>query len=139
MDQVPNVRTVPLSPPYDLEQRTFEFAPGEAGAEAWLRLQGKYGVGDNVMGLLTGHLNKMAQEIAMAEVIGPNHQAIIAAVTPRLKVEEAKLTTAQRLIPSRALESSKMVEKTYDVLTGRARTTSVRPRLAAWARARPPA
>ena len=26
MDQVPNVRTVPLSPPYDLEQRTFEFA-----------------------------------------------------------------------------------------------------------------
>jgi hypothetical protein len=51
-------------------QRTFEFADGAAGAEAWLKLQGKYGVGDNVMGLLTGHMNKMASEIAMAEVIG---------------------------------------------------------------------
>lgn len=104
------------------EMRTFEFADGSAGAEAWLRLQGKYGVGDNVMGLLTGHMSKMAQEIAMAEVISPNHRATIAAIMPRLKAAEAQLTTAQRLNPVRALESSKMVEKTYDVLTGRANT-----------------
>ena len=104
------------------EMRTFEFADGAAGAEAWLRLQGKYGAGDNVMGLLTGHMGKMAQEIAMAEVISPNHRATIAAVMPRLKAAEAQLTTLQRLNPVRALESSKMVEKTYDVLTGRANT-----------------
>lgn len=101
-------------------QRTFEFADGSAGAEAWLKLQGKYGVGDNVMGLLTGHMNKMASEIAMAEVIAPNHRAAIAAVIPRLKAAEAQLSTAQRFNPVRLLESARMVEKTYAVLNGAA-------------------
>jgi hypothetical protein len=101
-------------------QRTFEFAEGSAGAEAWLKLQGKYGAGDNVMGLLTGHMNKMASEIALAEVIAPNHRAAIAAVIPRLKASEAQLSTAQRLNPVRMLESAKMVEKTYAVLNGSA-------------------
>jgi hypothetical protein len=101
-------------------QRTFEFAEGSAGAEAWLKLQGKYGVGDNVMGLLTGHMNKMASEIAMAEVIGPNHRAIISAVIPRLKAAEAQLSTAQRLNPVRLLESAKMIEKVYAVQNGAA-------------------
>jgi hypothetical protein len=101
-------------------QRTFEFAEGSAGAEAWLKLQGKYGAGDNVMGLLTGHMNKMASEIALAEVIAPNHRAAIAAVIPRLKATEAQLSTAQRLNPVRMLESAKMVEKTYAVLNGSA-------------------
>lgn len=101
-------------------QRTFEFADGSAGAEAWLRLQGKYGVGDNVMGLLTGHMQKMASEIAMAEVIGPNHRAIISAVMPRIKAAESQLSTAQRLNPVRMLESAKMVEKTYAVQNGQA-------------------
>lgn len=101
-------------------QRTFEFADGSAGAEAWLKLQGKYGVGDGVMNLLTGHMQKMASEIAMAEVIGPNHRAIISAVLPRLKAAEAQLSTAQRLNPVRLLESAKMVEKTYAVQNGSA-------------------
>jgi hypothetical protein len=101
-------------------QRTFEFADGAAGAEAWLKLQGKYGVGDNVMGSITNHMQKMASEIAMAEVIGPNHRAIISAVLPRLKAAEAQLSTAQRLNPVRLLESAKMVEKTYAVQNGSA-------------------
>jgi hypothetical protein len=101
-------------------QRTFEFADGSAGAEAWLKLQGKYGVGDGVMQLITGHMNKMASEIAMAEVIGPNHRAIISAVLPRLKAAEAQLSTAQRLNPVRLLESAKMVEKVYAVQNGAA-------------------
>lgn len=101
-------------------QRTFEFAEGEAGAEAWLRLQGKFGVGDNVMGLLTGHMNKMASEIALAEVIAPNHRAAIAAVMPRLRAADAQLSTAQRFNPARLLESARMVEKTYAVLNGSA-------------------
>lgn len=101
-------------------QRTFEFADGTAGGEAWIKLQGKYGVGDNIMGSVTGHLNKMASEIAMAEVIGPNHRAIISAVLPRLKASEAQLSTAQRLNPVRLLESAKMVEKVYAVQNGSA-------------------
>lgn len=102
------------------EMRTFEFAPGEAGAEAWLRLQEKYGAGDNVFGMLTGHMERMASEIALAEVIAPNHRAAIAAVLPVLRRQEANLTKLGRLNPTRLLESSSMVQRTYDVLTGRA-------------------
>ena len=102
------------------EMRTFEFAPGRAGAEAWLKLQEKYGVGDGVFAMLTGHMQRMASEIALAEVVGPNHRAIVAAMMPRLKREEAKLGTLGRLNPTRLLESSSMVQRTYDVLSGRA-------------------
>lgn len=102
------------------EMRTFEFAPGQAGADAWLRLQEKYGAGENVFGLLTSHLQRMATEIALAEVIGPNHRAIIAAMMPRLRDAEAGLSPGKRLNPVRLLESAGMVSRTYDVLTGRA-------------------
>jgi hypothetical protein len=33
------------STPFSKEMRTFEFQPGQAGADAWLRLQAKYGTG----------------------------------------------------------------------------------------------
>lgn len=102
------------------EQRTFQFVDGEAGAEAWLRLSDKYGSGENVLGMLTGHLNKMATEIALAEVVGPNHGAILRAALPLLREEEASLSRLARLNPLRMLESRAIAERTYDVLTGRA-------------------
>ncbi|QRG09267.1 hypothetical protein EZH22_14010 [Xanthobacter dioxanivorans] len=102
------------------EQRTFQFADGAAGAEAWLRLQEKYGSGQNVFGVLTGHLQRMANEIALAEVIGPNHGAIVRAALTLAKEEEAGLSRWQRLNPLRMLESRSIAERAYDVLTGRA-------------------
>jgi hypothetical protein len=98
------------------EQRTFEFAAGEAGAQAWLNLQQKYGVGDNIFGMLTGHMQKMATEIALSEVIAPNHRAAISAILPRAKAAQA----AEGFKVTRWLESAKAIERTYDVLTGRA-------------------
>lgn len=114
------IRTGGTPGTFAAEMRTFEFGPGEAGAASWLKLQEKYGVGDGVFGMLTGHMQKMATEIALSEVIAPNHRAAITAILPQLKDAEAQLTTLQRLTPSRMLESSNMVRKTYDVLTGRA-------------------
>lgn len=102
------------------EQRTFQFTDGAPGAEAWLRLSDKFGSGENVLGMLTGHLNKMANEIALAEVVGPNHGAIIRALLPLLRQQEAGLSTLGRLNPVRMLESRSIVERTYDVLTGKA-------------------
>ncbi|MFG1222151.1 hypothetical protein [Xanthobacter wiegelii] len=102
------------------EQRTFQFSGGADGAEAWLRLSEKYGAGENVFGLLMGHLHKMANEIALAEVVGPNHGAIVRAALTLAKEEEAGLTRLQRLNPLRMLESRSIAERTYDVLTGRA-------------------
>lgn len=99
---------------FSADMRTFEFAPGEAGADAWLKLQGKYGVGDNIFGMLTGHMQKMATEIAMSEIIGPNHRAIMSAMMPRLRAAPKSGGV------SRWLENPTLVQKTYDVLTGRA-------------------
>lgn len=102
------------------EHRTFEFAPGEAGAEAWLKLQQKYGVGDNIFGMLTGHMQKMATDIALSEVIAPNHRAAVSAIMERARAADKQITGLARLKPNRMLESAAMIERTYDVLTGRA-------------------
>ena len=98
------------------EMRTFEFAPGQAGADAWLKLQEKYGVGDDVFGMLTGHMQRMASEIALAEVVGPNHRAVISAMMPRVREAQAK----EGFKITRFLESASMIQRTYDVLAGRA-------------------
>jgi membrane-associated protease RseP (regulator of RpoE activity) len=94
-------------------------AHGSMG-EAWLRLSDKYGSGQNVIGMLTGHLNKMATDIALAEVVGPNHGAIVRAALKHVGEQEAGFSTLQRLNPLRMLESALVARRTYDVLTGRA-------------------
>ena len=48
--------------PFDPLERTFNFARNAAGADAHLELMQKYGVGDDILGLLLGHLQKMARE-----------------------------------------------------------------------------
>lgn len=115
-----DIVTTGSSGTFSREMRTFEFAPGEAGAEAWLKLQAKYGVGDNIFGMLTGHMRSMATEIALAEVIAPNHRAAIAAMMPVLRERAAQLQGVKRLNPTRIFESPAMVQRTYDVLNGRA-------------------
>lgn len=102
------------------EQRTFQFTDGAEGAEAWLRLSDKFGSGQNVIGMLTGHLNRMATDITLAEVVGPNHGAIVRAALKHVGEQEAGLSTLQRLNPVRMLESASVARRTYDVLTGRA-------------------
>lgn len=102
------------------EMRTFKFAGGEDGAAAFLRLQDKYGAGQDVAGILTGHLQRMANEIALAEVVGPNHGAIMKALMRHVNEEDAELRGVRRLNPLRMIESRSMVQRTYDMLTGRA-------------------
>ena len=51
--------------PFSREMRTFQFQPGQLGADAWLRLQGKYGVGNEIMATVVNHIEGMAGEIAL--------------------------------------------------------------------------
>lgn len=102
------------------ESRTFQFTEGEAGAKAWLDANDKFGSGDNIIGHQISHLSRMAREIALAEVIGPNHGAIIRALMKQAKEAEGELTKWQRLNPVRGLEHAGLIERTYDVLTGKA-------------------
>ena len=96
--------------------RVFRFQ----NAESYLKLMGKYGPGQDVFGLLTGHLRDAAREIALAEVLGPQHRATFQALLENAKKAEGTLTTGQRLNPVRTIESAWAAERTYDVLTGRA-------------------
>jgi hypothetical protein len=101
---------------FSREVRTFQFAEGQPGADAWLKFQGKYGAGENVIGMTAGHLYRAAREIALAEVIGPNHEAIISAALRQAREEQQ--TGVQRFL--KFLESPAMIQRTYDVLTGKA-------------------
>ncbi len=108
-----------VAPAFSPEHRTFVFAASTDGVEAWLRLQDAYGAGQNVIGVLTGHLNRMATAIALAEVVGPNHGASMRAALKLAAEDEAKLSTVGRMKPLRMLESGSIARRTYDVLTGR--------------------
>src|SRR5258708_3174351 len=66
--------------PFSKNMRTFEFQPGETGANSWLKLQGKYGVGNEIMGAVDQHVNNMARTIALNEIYGPNPDATFAAL-----------------------------------------------------------
>lgn len=112
------VRTNSGGATFSPEMRTFQFQAGADGAEGWLRLQGKYGPGDNVMGMLAGHLNSQAREIALAEVVGPNHAAIIRALIDQAKGAAVDLPRGQKFL--KFLESPLRIQQTYDVLTGKA-------------------
>jgi hypothetical protein len=100
------------------EMRTFEFAEGKAGADAYLAMQAKYGMGDNLIGGLVGHLSGMAREIALAEILGPNHAANFKAGMKIVRELEGVSRPTNPVI--RMLESPKRLEQVYDVLTGRA-------------------
>lgn len=101
---------------FSQEVRVFRFQ----SADAYLRLMGKYGPGDDVFGLLTGHLRDASREIALAEVLGPEHRSTFQALLEKARNAEGSLTTRQRLNPVRTMESAWAAERTYDVLTGRA-------------------
>lgn len=101
--------------PFSKNMRTFEFQPGQAGSDSWLKLQGKYGVGNEIMGAIDQHVNNMARTIAMHEIYGPNPDATFAALMR--KVNEGDGSTLAK--GTRWLDSPRALQLTYDNLTGR--------------------
>lgn len=101
--------------PFSKNMRTFEFQPGADGAASWLKLQGKYGVGNEIMGAVDQHVNNMARTIAMHEIYGPNPDATFAALMR--KVNEGEGSSLAK--GTRWLDSPRALQLTYDNLTGR--------------------
>lgn len=112
--------------PFSQEMRTFRFKQGAEGAESFLRMQDKFGVGNDILGMLTGHLDHMAREIAMARIFGSNPQATFAAAM-RLVKQDSALKEVGRFNPARLMsglfENNKQLENTFKVITGRANVT----------------
>jgi hypothetical protein len=101
--------------PFSKNMRTFEFQSGEEGANSWLKLQGKYGVGNEIMGAVDQHVNNMARTIALHEIYGPNPDATFAALMR--KVNEGPGSSLVK--GTRWLDSPRALQLTYDNLSGR--------------------
>lgn len=74
--------------------RTFRFAEGNKGADAYLRLMDKYGLGEGgYHASMQVHVDKMAHELAMLHVLGPSPRAAGQAL-----LDEARRTAAERAL-----------------------------------------
>ncbi|MFT0876012.1 hypothetical protein VRZ08_05585 [Rhodopseudomonas sp. G2_2311] len=111
------------APAFSKETRTFHFAEGRAGFDAYMALQEKYGAGRDLFATLTGHIGAMAREIGLADVLGPNHAATAAMLAKNARQWEALGKQGQgKFRPARmlGLESAGAIDRTYAVLSGRA-------------------
>lgn len=100
--------------PFSKQGRTFEFQQGQAGADSWLNLQAKYGVGNEVMAAVVGHQNRMARDIALHEVLGPNPDAMWAAIMRTVKNDPSSPVKGFGMF-----SSERTLQLTYDVVSGR--------------------
>lgn len=102
--------------PFSSQMRTFEFQHNKAGADAWLKMQAKYGTGNEIMGVLDQHIDQMASTIALHQVWGPNPNAAFDAAV-RLAKEK---NPAEALAPGlRWFASETTARKTFGEVSGR--------------------
>jgi hypothetical protein len=111
------------APTFSNEMRTFHFQDGKQGLDAFLQLQGKYGAGQDILSTLTNHLGSMAQEMALVDVLGPQHASTVATLMKNARQWEALGKPGQSgFRPARMLgmESATAIDRTYKVLNGAA-------------------
>lgn len=109
------------APVFSKDMRTFHFEQGRRGFEAFKPLQEKYGAGQDVMSVLSGHLGSMAREIGMVDVLGPQHAATAAMLVKNARAwEKAGKEGQGRVRVARVLgqESASAIERTYAVQSG---------------------
>lgn len=96
------------------EARTFRFAEGKAGADAYLDLMGEFGPGNDIYAMMRGHLHSGSREIALTELLGPEYRSNFRALVQKARADE-KAGRAKK-IP--ILSSAYGAEKTFKMLTG---------------------
>jgi hypothetical protein len=74
---------------FNPEMRVFRFAEGETGADAWIKLQTKYGTGQDILSAVRQHVRRQSQDIALAEIFGPHPEGGFARVLELVKEEQA--------------------------------------------------
>lgn len=104
------------SAPFSKEMRTFEFQPGQPGADAWLKLQAKYGVGNEIMSMIDHHIDNMARTIALHETFGAHPEAQFKALM-RLAKDKNPGKPVNKL--TAFVENENTLEKTFDIISGR--------------------
>lgn len=96
-------------------------------ADAWMEYSERFGAGRDAFRLMLGHLDSMAQDIAMMEELGPNPMHGY-----RYLVDAAKMTAARSQDPAaveKVTSKAKVAEDMMDLFTGRTNIPD-RPRIA---------
>jgi hypothetical protein len=100
--------------PFSKEGRTFEFQPGEQGAASWLKLQAKYGVGNEIMAAVSNHIEHMSRSIALHETFGAHPDALFAAAMRLVKDDPSTPVRGTGF-----MTSLNTLQHSYDMISGR--------------------
>lgn len=113
------------APAFSKEMRTFHFAQGQKGFDAFRSLQERYGAGQDIMSVLSGHFNSMAREIGLVDVLGPQHAATADMLIKNARQwersgREGQVGISGKVRAARLLgqESASAIERTYAVQSG---------------------
>lgn len=91
------------------EMRVFRFQKGEAGAEAYLQMMDKYGSGQGgYFPAMQGHVQKMARELSMLELQGPNWRGNLDKL-----YDAAKLEAANRKVDAKPMTWSERIDPKF--------------------------
>ncbi|HET8921272.1 MAG TPA: hypothetical protein VFN27_16555, partial [Xanthobacteraceae bacterium] len=101
--------------PFSSDMRTFEFQGGQPGADAWKRLQAKYGTGNEIMRVLDEHIDHMSSTIALHEIFGPTPQAAFEAAVRLAKEKNPGEALGKGL---RYLDSELAARNTFNEASG---------------------
>lgn len=110
------------APVFSSEGRTFRFQQGKAGFDAFSALQDKYGMGNDILSTMTGHIGSMAREAALVDMLGPQHASTVATLVKNANAYQKRGKPGEGIRAARimGMESAAAIDRTYSVLNGRA-------------------
>ncbi|WP_119268376.1 hypothetical protein [Taklimakanibacter deserti] len=118
---VVNDNTAAHGSAFNSVMRTFRFK----NADTWLKLMDKYGVGEGgIYGMLISHVRGMANEISLAEVLGPSYQTNFKRLLDLARYDDKGggrpdgRFSPSKYNPVRLVESVAAAERTFKWLTG---------------------
>lgn len=115
-DLPPAARTGQMAASKHNARRFFIFK----NADAWLAYNDAFGSGrGGIYDVLTGHMEAMARDIALTEVLGPKPAATMRLLVEEAAKEHATKAGLARANPLHAFQSPAALVRTYDVLSGR--------------------
>lgn len=99
--------------------RAFRFKDTPAGNEAFFRMMDQYGPGTGgYLDMVIGHVKGMSRELALMQVLGPDHAATAAMLKQQVREFEAGKGTLYRLNPARGFASEVAFDRMYKSVTG---------------------
>ncbi|MGQ4274972.1 hypothetical protein [Terrihabitans sp. B22-R8] len=107
------------APGFGTATRVFRFQDNEAGNVAFFRLMDKYGPGTGgYLDMMIGHLKGAAREVALVQIMGPDHAATAAMLKRIVSEGDMKKSGLRPLNPAHWFSGAGAFDRMYRYLTG---------------------